>query len=791
MNLFKNSSRKFLKSFLIIVSLLFTIGTFAQVQKDSLDRKKRKAIFSDIQELTSSDYLGAIERANEILNTVRNDGEFRRGTLFIFKEISDTNASINLITENIKGTNNTNIRNQRMYEKVLVELQDKLDGYQDALNKETEKIVGLRKQMRGIMKDTVFRKMVRDTVVRAQFKPELKDLKTKFFATDSIMKANLDILNIHKTETTEKKIIIANALAVVDDRLDKSGISMFNNECPDLWNTGIKIQNQSIRSFIAEKFLFETKAFSYYFKYSIPGTILLLLFMGLLFWWIKRNVNYLKASGNIKQLKEFQFRYLNRGVLLPVLVIGLNIAISLNLYAPALYIEFLHLLLLISLSFLFFRMWKQRTFRLWLLLVAVFVGFSFIDLFLKITLLQRCIFIFINVVCIRFGLVHLKVIREDMYIKGFLRWANYIFIGLNILAILFNFFGRVSLSQTLSLTAIIALTQIIALSVLLKIILEMLTLQIYTIRLKRGITSIFDVEKLVTKAQKPFILLIIYMWVVVIASNLNLSDTLYSIFNAVFNRQNSIGSFSFTLGSIAMFLIIVWIAHLLQQFVAYFFGEIEQENEENINKRQHSKLLITRLVVLVVGYLLAISASGMPLDKITIVLGALGVGVGLGLQSIVNNFVSGVILIFERPIQIGDVIETGSQSGRVKEIGLRTTKIDTANGAEVIIPNGNILSQNITNWTYSNNYKLTDISFSLTGTITQDEIVETIVTSLNTISEVIPDMEPQVFFTTIGVDKYKIKVKFWSNIYRTEQALSEAKVALYESFKKKEVVLED
>jgi potassium efflux system protein len=91
---------------------------------------------------------------------------------------------------------------------------------------------------------------------------------------------------------------------------------------------------------------------------------------------------------------------------------------------------------------------------------------------------------------------------------------------------------------------------------------------------------------------------------------------------------------------------LIWIAHLLQKYVAYFFGEIDDdEDEENINKKQHSKLLITRLLVLTCGYLLAIAASGMPMDKISIVIGALGVGVGLGLQSIVNNFVSGIVLI--------------------------------------------------------------------------------------------------------------------------------------------------
>ena len=120
-------------------------------------------------------------------------------------------------------------------------------------------------------------------------------------------------------------------------------------------------------------------------------------------------------------------------------------------------------------------------------------------------------------------------------------------------------------------------------------------------------------------------------------------------------------------------------------------------------------------MVLIGGYLLAIAASGLPLDKITILLGALGVGIGMGLQNIVNNFVSGIILIFNGSFKIGDEIEVSGQAGKVKEIGLRASTLTTADGADVIIPNGNILSQNIVNWTFTNDQKRVMVSFNLVG----------------------------------------------------------------------------
>ncbi|WP_456312515.1 mechanosensitive ion channel family protein [Pseudomonas shirazensis] len=275
------------------------------------------------------------------------------------------------------------------------------------------------------------------------------------------------------------------------------------------------------------------------------------------------------------------------------------------------------------------------------------------------------------------------------------------------------------------------------------------------------------------------------MWLVVIASNLNIWESLHTSFGSVLSHPNTIGSITFTLGNIVLFFIIIWTAHLLQKYVAYFFGEIDDENEENINKRQHSKLLITRLVVLIVGYLLAVAASGMPLDKLSILLGALGVGVGLGLQNVVNNFVSGIILIFDKPIQIGDVIDISSESGRVKSMGLRTTKINAPNGAEIIIPNGNLLSQNITNWTYTDNFKLVEISIEVTGDVDPEGINTIINESLESIALVNNNKASQIYYTAISDGKYKILIKFWCSIYRTEETISSARQILFTNFKAK------
>ena len=98
------------------------------------------------------------------------------------------------------------------------------------------------------------------------------------------------------------------------------------------------------------------------------------------------------------------------------------------------------------------------------------------------------------------------------------------------------------------------------------------------------------------------------------------------------------------------------------------------------------------------------------MSQLAIVVGALGVGIGFGLQNVVNNFVSGLILMFERPIQPGDVVEVSGTSGKVREIGMRATTLSTFEGADVVVPNGMLLNEKLINWTLSDMDRRIDVN---------------------------------------------------------------------------------
>ncbi|WET04200.1 mechanosensitive ion channel domain-containing protein [Flavobacterium sp. YJ01] len=776
----------FLKKTFYFLSLFFLFffsqSNYAQEQKQ-VKKESRGRLFNDTT-ATDSDYLMAIEKAGEVLESAYNDIDFAGDTRHLFGEMKRTESKLNLILESLKGAN-PNVRNQQMYRVVLQEIQQELEDQNKAINEKNLSLEKIKSRVIELRKDKTLMTLIKDTIRRQQFKKEFANLRKRYVGTDSLMTKNQTTLNNKKRLTVERKIAVSNALVTVENKLEKSGISIFKKEYPSLWQIGDSAVSKKVTHNIKAKIIIEENVAAYYLSYKAGGLITLAFFMGLLFWYISRNIKYLKENNYTESLSLLNFKYLNRGVLLPVLVIALNIAVVTNLYAPALFLELLQLFLLGVLTILFKNQWSGVSMRNWLFLLGLFFSLCFLDLFITIGLLQRFAFVAINLLGIRYGLVQIKTLKDELYIKGFFKWASILFIGLNVLSILYNLFGRVSLSNMLSLTAFISLTQIVALSVLLKIILEIILLQIYTTRVKRGIEKMFDYESLSDTLKKPFIIVISYMWLIVIASNLNIWESLRASLASLLSHPNTIGSITFTLGNIVLFFIIIWAAHLLQKYVAYFFGEIDDENEENINKRQHSKLLITRLVVLISGYLLAVAASGMPLDKLSILLGALGVGVGLGLQNVVNNFVSGIILIFDKPIQIGDVVEISSESGRVKSMGLRTTKINAPNGAEIIIPNGNLLSQNITNWTYTDNFKLVEITFEINGETIPEEINTIVNETLANLPMVNNAKPSQIYYSSISDGKYKLLIKFWCSIYRTEETISSARQELYVSFKNK------
>ncbi|HLA75212.1 MAG TPA: mechanosensitive ion channel domain-containing protein [Gammaproteobacteria bacterium] len=128
---------------------------------------------------------------------------------------------------------------------------------------------------------------------------------------------------------------------------------------------------------------------------------------------------------------------------------------------------------------------------------------------------------------------------------------------------------------------------------------------------------------------------------------------------------------------------------------------------------RHSLSVFTQYFVVLIGFLIALRVLGLDLTTLTVFAGALGVGIGFGLQNIANNFVSGILLLIERPVRTGDIVTIGTSEGTVTRIGIRSLTVKTPDDREVIIPNSEVISHPFTNWTFSDTIVRTSLSIGI------------------------------------------------------------------------------
>jgi small-conductance mechanosensitive channel len=289
-------------------------------------------------------------------------------------------------------------------------------------------------------------------------------------------------------------------------------------------------------------------------------------------------------------------------------------------------------------------------------------------------------------------------------------WAlivSYLYFALLITAILGNVFGRYSVAKIAGTTALFTLVETTCLILFVKIITEGIFLQMEVGKIHiNKISSYLDFKNLKNRIGNFLRVISVFLILVYFTQNLNVFDSIYDQTIDFLMLKRKIGSTTFTFVGFFLFILIIYISTVIAKIISYFL-EFADEHAINTSRRAKysSSILLVRLSIWIIGFLIAIAASGIPLDKITIIIGALGVGIGFGLQNIVNNVVSGIVMVFEKPIQVGDLIEVGGKTGTVRSMGIRASKILTLEGSEVIIPNGDILSENLINWTLSNTHK--------------------------------------------------------------------------------------
>jgi potassium efflux system protein len=194
-------------------------------------------------------------------------------------------------------------------------------------------------------------------------------------------------------------------------------------------------------------------------------------------------------------------------------------------------------------------------------------------------------------------------------------------------------------------------------------------------------------------------------------------------------------------------------------------------------------------VMLTIAFIGATAVLGIDMTKFTILVSALGVGVGFGLQNIITNFVSGLILLFERPVKIGDSVQTGDAAGVVERIGIRASVLRTAGGTEIIVPNGSLISNNVTNWTLSSEERIILIPLNVPRGPDIAHLIDLLTKAAAAHPRVLKQPPPQVQAQTLGAN-LGLELRAWTQAVDDWSAVrSEIVLAVNEALTKENITL--
>lgn len=269
-----------------------------------------------------------------------------------------------------------------------------------------------------------------------------------------------------------------------------------------------------------------------------------------------------------------------------------------------------------------------------------------------------------------------------------------------------------------------------------------------------------------------FVLYFFYLW-----------DPARALVAGILGAKWSVGAATVSLAGILLFFLTIWIGALLGRWIAIV---LEADILDRLDLPRGVPVTIASLVrytLTAIAFFLALAAIGVDVGQLAIIGGALSVGIGFGLQTIVHNFISGLILAFERPLAVGDTVQIGELQGEVRSIGIRASVLRTFDGADVIVPNGQLISNELINWTRSDRNRRLEIPVGVAYG-TDPTTVITLLTEVAAGQEgVRPLPAPFCLFQGFGESSLDFVLRVWTDAEDFPGVRSQVRVAVHDALK--------
>jgi len=585
-------------------------------------------------------------------------------------------------------------------------------------------------------------------------------------ATESVRAHVLDL----QSRISEQETRVRTALTLIEQGENRALKSIFVRDSPPIWSLQTSLSTEW-EQYSGESFSSQLKASAAFVK-RLPFTFLIhalfILLLATALHWMQRRIR--KLAEEIPDLQRA----------LPVLDLPVSTAFALSiLMIPAIYAQAPRLVLalvatvtLIPTMVILRRLLLRASYPILnAMVVLYFVGLL---RFLAAPLPVLARFIFLGqvlgaTVFLIWALRRWHLPAEAAQTHGLI-WRTIraiAKIGLVLLPVAFlaNIFGYVNLGDLLGIVFLRSVNIAAVLYTAIRIIegLIIIALQVRPL----GSLRVVSLHRQMIQRRTCRLLefLAFLFWLNLLLNFFGLRDPLIASIEATLNANLAIGSFNITLGGILAFLITVWASFLVSKFLRFVLEEDVYHHFHLARGVPYAISTMLHYVILLLGFFVALGALGIDLTKLTILVGAFTVGIGFGLQNIINNFVSGLILLFERPIKVGDVIDVGGNVGEVTRIGIRASVIRTADGSEVIVPNGSLISSQVTNWTFSDRKRAVEVSVNVAGGSDPQRVVELLKTTGAAHPGVAKEPSPQVYVTNFSAGAVTFQLRAWIDRY--------------------------
>ena len=547
-----------------------------------------------------------------------------------------------------------------------------------------------------------------------------------------------------------------NLLNLVSEARDTVSKNFLIPDSAPLWNIyfdrkdTVDIQTK-LRTLISER---KSVLSEYYqnYKSNIFLGLLILFIIQILFFAIRYQILKEQILDQ-KQLKNTFFRIL-KTPFFPALLIGLYIFYLSLPQSPIILDKLLYLFALIPFIFILMQVVLDiNRFLVFILFLILFFTNVSIILF-DIEILSRSLMLIINVSALIWILIvmkmHIMALDNHPFLRGGIKFLVRVSLVVLVLCLIGNVIGYYTLTSIL-LSGILS-TAFLGITLY---FINLLINGVFVAILNTSWGQHYRIIKvyrnnIIVKIQRFLIFILTILFLAGALNGFFILDDVTGWIKGFLNTLYHIGDFTFTLGDIILFIFILLMTSWISKFILFILKEQVFFKSKKQRDLSASISSLVKFAILTIGFIIAAIASGFPLDRITLLISAFGVGIGFGLQNIFNNLVSGIILVFERPLQVGDIIEVGQLLGEVKTIGIRASTIRTFDGAEVIVPNGNLISNDLINWTLSDSQRRLTIKVGVEYGTDPNKVIKILKDVAKRNKDLLKKPEPYVLFREFG-----------------------------------------